>query len=153
MSLTLTLIPVAVAVGMSLGSSSVAALTHLRGKGGMDLEPVETAFQDGTLLCKTLNEHGLNVEQISENEYVIQCEAGTLHYCRAGAGLPFSLEVKGVRDMDELLSSLDSLENEYRRNVQAFTYDKVMSSLAEHGMTVDNEEVLEDDSILLTLRV
>ena len=55
--------------------------------------------------------------------------------------------------MRELLDSVDELENEYGRNVQTFTYNKVMTSLYEHGMTVDQEEVLEDDSILLTLNV
>jgi pentatricopeptide repeat protein len=63
------------------------------------------------------------------------------------------LEVKGVKDMQDLKSSLDALENEYGRNVQAFTYNRVMCSLVEHGMGIEAEEVLEDDSIVLTLRL
>ncbi len=153
MSLTLTLIPVAIAVGMSLGSSSIAALTSIKGRGGHDLEPVETRFADCDMLLKTLNEHGLSVKRLSENEYIIETEAGTLHYFRASSDTPFMLEAKGVKDLQGLLSSLDSLENEYGRNVQAFTYDRVMCSLEEHGMSVASEEVLEDDSILLTLRL
>lgn len=153
MSLTLTLIPVAIAVGMSLGSSSIAALTSLKGCGGHDLGPVETRFADCELLQKTLNEHGLIVKRLSENEYIIETEAGTLHYFRTSFDTPFMLEAKGVKDLQGLLSSLDSLENEYGRNVQAFTYGRVMRSLEEHGMSVASEEVLEDDSILLTLRL
>ena len=153
MSITLTLIPVAMAVGMSLSSTSIAALTSVKGHGKHDLEAVETRFTDCELLQKTLTEHGLNIKQLSENEVVIETEAGTLRYFSQSADAPFLLEVKGVSDMQELLDSLDSLENEYGRNVQAFTYDKVMCSLSEHGMSVESEEVMEDDSILLTLRM
>ncbi len=151
MSLTLTLIPVAVAVGMSLSSSSIAALTSLRGKKTQSFDPVETTFADAALLLKTLGEHGLQVQQHGENEFVVQTESGTLRYFRTQAEAPFYLELSGVSDLDGLLDSLDSLENEYRRNVQAFTYDKVKSYLAEHGMTLEQESVMDDESILLTL--
>ena len=60
---------------------------------------------------------------------------------------------KDISDMRQLLSSVDELNNEYGRNVQTFTYHKVMEGLIEHGMTVDTEEILEDDSIVLTLNV
>ena len=66
---------------------------------------------------------------------------------------PFLLELKDISDMRELLNSVDELNNEYGRNVQTFTYNKVMEGLIEHGMTVDTEEILEDDSIVLTLNV
>ena len=67
--------------------------------------------------------------------------------------MPFSLQLRNISNMHELLDSVDELENEYGRNVQTFTYNKVMTGLIEHGMTVDTEEILEDDSILLTLNL
>jgi hypothetical protein len=141
MSVTLVLIPMAVAIGMSLGSSGIAALLGLKPKNQKNLDPVETIFNDASLLVK----------EDGENEYRIETQMGVLHYFRASQEAPFSLEVRNVGDMDELLGSLQSLENEYGRNVQAFTYAKVMESLSEHGMAVASEEVLEDDSILLTI--
>ncbi len=151
MSVTLVLIPMAVAIGMSLGSSGIAALLGLKPKNQKNLDPVETIFNDASLLVKTLSEHGLAVKEDGENEFRIETQMGVLHYFRASQEAPFSLEVRNVGDMDELLGSLQSLENEYGRNVQAFTYAKVMESLSEHGMAVASEEVLEDDSILLTI--
>lgn len=70
---------------------------------------------------------------------------------RHDAQSPFLLELQNVHDMQQLLDSLDSLENEYKKNVQAFTYDRVMASLEEHGMCAESESVLDDESILLTL--
>ena len=140
MSMTLTLVPVAVALSMSLGSSSLAALITLKGGEKHGFDPVETVFADG--LC---------VKTLSENEYIVETEAGTLRYYRHDAQSPFLLELQNVHDMQQLLDSLDSLENEYRKNVQAFTYDRVMASLEEHGMRAESESVLDDESILLTL--
>ena len=151
MSMTLTLVPVAVALSMSLGSSSLAALITLKGGEKHGFDPVETVFADGTILQKTLNEHGLCVKTLSESEYIVETEAGTLRYYRHDAQSPFLLELQNVHDMQQLLDSLDSLENEYRKNVQAFTYDRVMASLEEHGMRAESESVLDDESILLTL--
>lgn len=153
MSVTLVLIPVAIAIGMSLSSSSIAALLSIKPKNKHNLEPVETTFQNANILIKTLSEHGLNIKEKSENEYYIETKCGTLHYFRTTNDVPFSLEVLNVADMDELLSSLKSLEQEYGRNVQAFTYDHVIRSLEEHNMVVESEEVLEDDSVLLRLNV
>ena len=76
-----------------------------------------------------------------------------LRYFRQDNTQPFMLQISHVSNMRELLDSVDELENEYGRNVQTFTYNKVMTSLHEHGMTVEQEEILEDDSIVLTLNV
>ena len=156
MSLTLSLVPLVIAIGASLSSASVGILTAQTGgavseRGG--LPEVETIFQDSALLVKTLTEHGIAVDAVSDDEFIAETESGRLHYYRRAAEGPFLLKASDVSDLQELLDSLDALENEYGRNVQKFTYDKILCSLAEHGMTLESEEVLEDDSILLTLNV
>lgn len=153
MSVTLTLVPLAVAVGLSLTASSVALLNQSRNQTDLDNITLETAFVDASLLQKTLSEHGLNVQVVGENEMIVASESGQLRYFRTSAENPFLLQLRNISNMHELLDSVDELENEYGRNVQSFTYNKVMTSLIEHGMTVDSEEIMEDDSILLTLNV
>lgn len=153
MSVTLTLVPLAVAVGLSLTASSVALLNQSRNQTDLDNITLETAFVDAPLLQKTLSEHGLNVQVVGENEMIVASESGQLRYFRTSAENPFLLQLRNISNMHELLDSVDELENEYGRNVQSFTYNKVMTSLIEHGMTVDSEEIMEDDSILLTLNV
>jgi hypothetical protein len=152
MSMTLTLIPATIALSATLSSSAVGLLTSLDLKDGCpDLPAVETCFADPELLLQTLTEHGFTVDKISENEYVVQTEAGRLRYFRRSAEEAFQVEATQIKDPEGLLHSLDLLENEYGRNVQKYTYETVRCNLARHGMRLENEEVLEDDTLLLTL--
>lgn len=153
MSITITLVPLAVAVGLSLTATSTALLTQHRQNETQQIPALETAFMDAAILRKTLTQHGLQVETVSENELFVRSDAGELRYFRKEASGKFYLELRNISNMHELLDSVDELENEYGRNVQTFTYNKVMTGLIEHGMTVDSEEILDDDSILLTLKL
>lgn len=153
MSVTLTLVPLAIAVGITLTATSSALLSQQKNTPVEQLPVLETAFTDANLLHKTLTQHGLQVRSTHENELTVSSPSGVLRYFRQDNTQPFQLQISHVSNMRELLDSVDELENEYGRNVQTFTYSKVMTSLYEHGMTVDQEEVLEDDSILLTLNV
>ena len=153
MSVTLTLVPLAVAVGLSLTATSTALLAQHRNHTTQEIPALETAFTDASILQKTLNQHGLQVQMVSGNEMFVTSDSGILRYFRNDTSSPFSLELRNISNMHELLDSVDELENEYGRNVQTFTYNKVMTGLIEHGMTVDIEEILEDDSILLTLNI
>lgn len=152
MSLTLTLLPAAIALSTTLTSSAVGVLTSLELKDGCpDLPAVDTAFLDGALLLQTLQEHGFSVNKVSEEEYTVQTEAGFLRYFRTASDRPFQVEASRIKDPNGLLHSLDLLENEYGRNVQRFTYETIRCNLEQHGMRLESEEVLEDDTILLTI--
>ena len=121
MSVTLTLIPLAVAVGVSLTASSAGLLAQLRHQNTQQLPPLETAFTDAQLLSKTLLQHGLQVQVMNENEMVVASDSGILRYVRQDPTQPFRLELENVCNLKELLDSVDELENEYGRNVQTFT--------------------------------
>ena len=154
MSCIIAMIPLAVAINATLLSASAAVLAESRSDRAENRLPaLETAFADKELLCKTLTQHGLQVAKKSENEMLVTTEAGTLRYFREGEGMPFYLELSDITNLQQLQESLEELENEYGRNVQTFTYHKVMQGLAEHGMCLDSEEILEDDSIVLTLNL
>ena len=153
MSVTLTLVPLAIAVGITLTATSSALLSQQKVTKAEELPVLETAFTDANLLHKTLTQHGLQVRSTHENELTVSSASGVLRYFRQDNTQPFMLQISHVSNMRELLDIVDELENEYGRNVQTFTYNKVMTSLHEHGMTVEQEEILEDDSIVLTLNV
>ena len=153
MSMTITLVPLAIAMTMSLTSTSLSTLLALQGKPLGDLEPLETQFADETLLLQTLREHGMNVQTNGNGEYLVQTDCGRLHYLRKEANGPYYLQIENVTNMAGLLESIDSLENEYGRNVQKFTYDRVLHSIRDYGMSVEEQTVMEDESIVLRLRV
>lgn len=183
MSISLLLIPVAIALGSTVSAATVTAtasvvgaaagmvaskavlavaaevnarhIDHLRElyqkSQNAELPPMESIFTDIALLEKTLREHGLAVEVLSENKLVCTAGITQLEYARNAAGEPFFVTVKGVEDVEQFFEEMACFEREYRQNVQSFTYNKLMDSLAANHMTVAEETVLEDNSILLTI--
>lgn len=151
MSVTISLTAMAVIACATIASSALS--TIIGGENiDTDTEVFETPFMDAEILVKTLNEHGCCVEAVSENEYVVRTAEGILRYVRGAVGEPFMLNIGDVNNPAALVENIRSLEVEYGRNVQAYTYSHVMSSLGE-DMVFQQEEILEDDSLLLTINI
>ena len=62
------------------------------------------------------------------------------------------MTISQVSDVDRLVEDFKELEEEYDLNVQTFTYNRVVENLPEN-MLIESEQVMEDDSILLTINV
>lgn len=153
MSLTAIFIPIALSIiATSAGSLSetkkkVAAAPKNNGR-----VTIKTRFNDAGMLRRTLLEHGVNTRVTSQNSIVSLFPTGQITYSRPSVGMPFVMEISNITDVQCLINEIDEIEHEYNGNVQQYTYERVMNNLPK-GMTVDNEEVLEDDSILITLNV
>ena len=113
---------------------------------------LETSYNDASLLLKTLQEHGVPVVQEAEDCFVTQLEDAMIVFRRQSADGPFVMDIGEVGDIQCLIDELDCLETEYNGNVQTYTYERVMKNLPE-DMVLESEEVLEDNSIVLTLTV
>ena len=113
---------------------------------------LETSFNDTDLLLKTLQEHGVPVVQEAEDRFVTQLDDATIVYRRLSADGPFVMDIGDLGDIACLMDELDCIENEYNGNVQTYTYERVMNNLPE-DMVVESEEVMEDNSIMITLTV
>lgn len=131
---------------------------HGNGDIKAELEPIpalDTIFVDYDLLIETLQAHmgcveGINA--ISENEVVVQTECGPLRYFRQNNTQAFKLELSEITDPDRLIAQLKSFEEEYGRNVQTYTYNHIKENLS-GNMKIESEEVLDDDSLLLTIDI
>ena len=156
MSMSILLVPLAIALCIS-ASETVGAVTekcrnHEDTNSNDSASLIQTRFNDASLLSQTLVEHGLNVQVLNENELMVSSRGGKLKYIKPNLEGPFFIELHEVIDVDCLVSDLNELENEYDRNVQSFTYHKVLDNLPPE-MTVVEDTVLEDDSIKLTIAV
>ena len=153
MSLTAIFVPIALSIiATSTGSLSetkkkVAAAPKNNGR-----VTIKTRFNDAGMLRRTLLEHGVNTRTISQNSIVSLFSTGQITYSRPSVDMPFVMEISNITDVQCLINEIDEIEHEYNGNVQQYTYERVMNNLPK-GMTVGNEEVLEDDSILITLNV
>lgn len=153
MSLTAIFVPIA----LSILASSVESLSETKKKVAAAPQnngtaTINTRFNDIDILRKTLLEHGVNTKIISPNCIVSLFPTGQITYSRPSEGVPFVMEISNITDAQCLIDELNEIENEYNGNVQQYTYERVMNNLPK-GMAVENEEVLEDDSILITISV
>ncbi|MCH4072053.1 hypothetical protein [Pseudoramibacter sp.] len=152
MSACLFLVPLAVGLITSAveGTAAVVyACEHSRrGKSA----PIQTKFCDTAILEETLKEHGVPYKIKSDGEITADFTSGKIRYFRTAADQPFQMQVFGVKDMDAVVCNVQAIEKEYGSNVQQYTYNRLKENLPEH-MSVASEEILEDDSILLTLEV
>ncbi len=153
MSLTAIFVPIA----LSIIASSVESLAETKKK--VATAPmnhgkvtIKTRFNDSGILRKTLLEHGVSTRKVSSNHIVSLFPTGLITYSRSTEGMPFVMEISNITDVQCIVNELDEIEKEYNGNVQQYTYDRVMNNLPK-GMAIENEEVLEDDSILITLSV
>ncbi len=154
MSVILTLTSCAIIAGLSLTQTAVMAMTVATDE--ENYEPLEqgldTQFVDAEILSKTLNGFDCHFTQVDENQFIVETTCGNLVYKRAGVGEAFKLYFNDINDVDGLVENIRSFEYDYGRNVQAYTYDHIKKNLTD-DMTIVEDEILEDDSLYLTINI
>ena len=150
MSRSIVLVPLAIAVI----SSSADGLSYIvdacsnsqQGKS----EKIQTKYRSEDLLKKTLEEYGAAVRVDADGGLTADFGVGKIRYERPGEDLLYEMQIYDVQNLEDMLCSIREIESEYHSNVQSYTYHRVKSHLADN-MTIQSEEVLEDNSILITL--
>lgn len=151
MSVVFTATSLAIALAVS-GIPAVMAM-GLCLKKEKEIEPLETCFADSEILRKTLQEHGFKVEE-KNSEFTVVTNAGSIRFFRKEDNgtyfaLPFDL-----KEADELGNYADEIEEEYLLNVQKSNYQRLKEQLQQRqDMQLEEEMVLEDDTIMLTIQL
>lgn len=112
----------------------------------------QTVFMDRDLLMKTLQEYGIQTLVVNKNRVSADIENFHLEFYRENETVPFDLKVTCTEECDETVI-LSDLNSEYGMNAQEETYIKIKERLAQKNMKIDEEEILEDDSIMLTINL
>ena len=115
-------------------------------------EPIPTNFRDESLLIKTLTDAGASTTRDGAGNLVCSVGRSVLRFIHV-AGEPYQVLVQNTIDRQELLQHLMTLDEDYRRCVQADTYQNLKTKIGEKNLTIESEEVLEDNSIVLTLAI
>lgn len=150
MSVTISLVSAAVIACSTLTSMAVMQTLENKTENIIKEESFETSFADAELLYRTLTEHGCCAEKISENEIIVSTASGMLRYTRNAPLEAFRLVLDQISDPDALIEQIRSLETDYGRNVQTYTYQHIKQNLTD-DMQIEDEQILEDDSLLLTI--
>lgn len=108
-----------------------------------------TNFTDKELLYKTLVEYGANI--LKETEGEISCEIGNSKMLFEKKVEQYMVEIQLLENEQLLVTDLDCLDREYKKNVQEMVYLNTCHNLKEKGIAIEREEVQEDNSIVLTI--
>ena len=154
MSMVLTLASAAILAGVTLSGTSLMTVVAKVSDGVPinNTEGLDTMFVDCQVLIDTLNGFDCHIKQVDENTIYVQTTAGNLRYARNNNTEAFKLYLNEVRNVDALYENIKQLEVDYGRNVQSYTYAHIKENLSK-GMQIESEEVLEDDTLFLTINV
>ena len=109
-----------------------------------------TTIKDKDTLIKTLEEHGAVDIEDRDNTVMCRCEAFYLTFTKNDAESPYVMtaifnDEYGLEDLAK------DLGEEYAINAQEASYNKIKERLEERNMTISEEEVYEDNTIVLTI--
>ena len=112
----------------------------------------ETPFVEKSLLIKTLEEHG--VKNIIDNDNYVsgQIESYTLNFSRDNIEAPYKLRITCL-ETDKAEEKLSDIGSEYTMNVQEDAYLHIIEKLKENNMQIEEEEVMDDNTIVLTVNI
>ena len=63
------------------------------------------------------------------------------------------MKIRGNSQIRGIYEQLNAIDEEYKKNVQSYTYNKVVEKLKQTNMNIESEEVMEDDSLVLTINI
>ena len=113
---------------------------------------LETPFMDKNILLKTLEEHG--VQNIKDEFGKIQGEYDSYSFTfeKNEVDKPYFLTIKYL-EKDNIEEKMNDLSSEYALNVQEDAYLGIVEKLKENNMEIEEEEVLDDNTIVLTVNL
>ena len=113
----------------------------------------ETVFMDKNILRKTLEEHGVHSIQEDAPETISgNFENYTLTFEKPEPEKPYYLTI-GCRETDNAEEKFNDISTEYALNVQEEVYLNIIEKLKNNDMTIESEEVTEDNTIVLTVNI
>lgn len=111
-----------------------------------------TNFRDGGILTRTLKEFGVNPIQGADGIITCTVQETKLTFRQHGDA-PFTLEMKNPPNLHEIFLYLSDVDDEYKRCVQTLVYEKLKQRASDKNLSIESEEVLDDNSIVITLNI
>lgn len=118
----------------------------------LNKEKFPTNFVDKGLLLKTLKDYCINPIELANGNIQCNIQSCILTFYKEGDA-NYEVDVKGIASLKRVYEELTIIDEEYKRNVQAYTYEKVVKKLKETSMHIENEEIMDDNSIILTINI
>lgn len=155
MSVVFSLTAVGIAMGVTALSGAAAVISAFSEHkcGEKEIEPIETRFSDRVLLVDTLRAHGFETVE-NGNEVLVKTNVGSLQFFFSEESGSYWVRAYDLVDESELAGELAQVNAEYLQGVQRRNYQTLKASISERDdVEVLSEEILDDDTIVITLGV
>jgi len=112
----------------------------------------KTTIKDKDTLLKTLKEHG--AYDIKEYNGNIDCSVQQfkLSFVKNENDEAYRLTISYDEEKNPQ-TLVDDLSNEYCQNAQEVSYNKIKERLKEHNLEINEEEIYDDNTIVLTVNL
>ena len=133
-------------------SETICDDIHIVSESTLLEKSLETPFMDKKILMKTIEEHG--VKNITEEFGKITGEIASyqLSFEKMEEDKPYFVTISYLEGNNPE-EKLEDLNSEYALNVQEDAYLNLINKLKENNMEIEEEEVLEDNTIVLTVNL
>lgn len=114
----------------------------------------KTKIVNRDILIKTLEEHDCIIEKERLNYIKCKIDKLSLEFYKTGENElePYKLKIKCLEECD-IETLVEDLSLEYAQNAQEASYNKIIKRLNEKNMKIENEEVFDDDTVVITVNL
>lgn len=145
MSLGILLIPLALAVTTEV-SQSVAEYVNRKKQ---DYILLQTRMKDENLMKQALNEWNCKFRQLDEDQPMQNTQEDEAYFILNEEGR-YMLAVPNSTDQQQYEQWITELEQAYTHYLQQAVYQRLTEKARQRGMSLEKEEILEDNSIQMT---
>ena len=114
-------------------------------------QSLPTIYADGALLMGVLQKYGAQPTRVNEREVSCAIDGIRMSFKQASPETPYEMTFDGKKDAREVYDTLRKLDEGYQGAVQERTYLAVKKKLEDRRLNIEDEEILEDNSIVLTI--
>ena len=125
---------------------------HIISEANFIEKSLETPFMDKNILLKTLEEHGVKNIKDEFNKIQGEYDSYSFSFEKNEIDKPYYLTIKYL-EKDNFEEKINDLNSEYALNVQEDAYLGIVEKLKENNLEIEEEEVLDDNTIVLTVNL
>ena len=76
-----------------------------------------------------------------------------MKFLREDTTKPYELHIQSEKDLQEFQQAFEMIQSTYQGNVQENVYLHVKKTLEEKAIPIESEDILDDNSIVLTVNI
>lgn len=112
-----------------------------------------TNFRDYDLLKKVLQDNDMNPVELTSGQLTCDLGNAKLNFHQDLPDSVITVELSQTSEMQSTFRQLSLLDEDYKSYLQERAYQDVLVKAEEKGLTVEQEQILSDNSIVLTLNI